>query len=200
VASGQITAPDEDVAAELYEIALMRLADAGYRHYEVSNWARLTPAENDDNAAGTPVFACRHNLLYWRNQEYLGIGPGAHSHLLATCGEDERPLGRRWGNRKPVPSYVKRINGGQPVEESSEIIDQPLAMGETMMLGLRLRQEGVAFDRFLARHGQDLRRCFAGQLSELQGLGLLVIDDERVRLTDRGIMLGNQVFARFLPA
>ena len=195
VEKGQVAAPDEDVAAELYEAALARLGAAGYRHYEVSNWARRTPGELEE---GTPHFACRHNLLYWRNEEYLGIGPGAHSHL-SLVDDNGSPQHRRWGNRKPVPGYVKRINAGQSVEASGETIDWPQEIGETMMLGLRLRQEGVPFARFTARHGQDLRQLFAGELAELQGYGLLTVDSERVKLTERGLMLGNQVFGRFLP-
>jgi oxygen-independent coproporphyrinogen-3 oxidase len=195
VEKGQVAAPDEDVAAELYEYALVRLAEAGYRHYEVSNWARGTPGEP---ATSTPRYASRHNLLYWRNEEYLGIGPGAHSHL--SLRQEEGTLQRRrWGNRKPVPGYVNRISAGQTVEESGEVIDLPQEIGETMMLGLRLRHEGVPFDRFTARHGQDLRQLFAGELAELQSHGLLAVDSERVKLTERGLMLGNQVFGRFLP-
>jgi oxygen-independent coproporphyrinogen-3 oxidase len=199
VANGQVAAPDEDRAAELYEFARTQLAAAGYRQYEVSNWVRLTAA---DQQGGTPRDACAHNLLYWRNQEYLGIGPGAHSHLRNAPADGE-PGGmvahRRWGNRKPVLGYIKRVNNGAPLPEFSEIIDPRLARAETMMLGLRLVQEGVPFARFFDQHGVDLRQVFAGELEQMQQLGLLTLDDECVRLTERGLMLGNQVFARFLP-
>jgi oxygen-independent coproporphyrinogen-3 oxidase len=72
-------------------------------------------------------------------------------------------------------------------------------MGETMMLGLRLLQEGVPFTRFRARHGGELREFFGRELADLWHIGLLTLDDERVRLTRRGLLLGNQVFARFMP-
>lgn len=196
VATGQVAAADEDESAKLYEHAQRRLADAGYLHYEVSNWARHSPG---DDLQHTPVHACRHNLLYWRNEEYLGIGPGAHSHLCSTAQDGAR-RGRRWGNRKPVPSYVRRIMAGEPVEEFAETIDLPLAMGETMMLGLRLVQEGVPLARFRQRHGRDVTEVFAEQLNRFAQAGLLVVDDQRVRLTSRGLLLGNQVFADFLPA
>jgi oxygen-independent coproporphyrinogen III oxidase len=193
VTTGQTAAPDEAVAADLYEAAIDELGTAGYLQYEVSNWAR-----NPANAAltATPHFASRHNLLYWRNQEYLGIGPGAHSHLRAV---DEAGVGRRWGNRKAVAGYVKRINAGEPVMEFSETIDLPLAMGESMMLGLRLLQEGVPLARFQSQHGCDLGQVYATELTALTAAGLLTVDDERVRLTHAGLLVGNQVFARFLP-
>jgi oxygen-independent coproporphyrinogen-3 oxidase len=191
VERGSVAAPDEDLAAEQYELAMATLATAGYGHYEVSNWARLLP---DEPPTAVPTRASRHNLLYWRNQEYVGIGPGAHSHLREQTG-----MGYRWGNRKPVPSYIKRVLAGQSIEEFREEIGPALAMGETMMLGLRVWPEGVGFAEFQARHGQDLRTVFANELRELQAAELLLIDQERVRLSPQGLLLGNQVFARFLP-
>lgn len=195
VATGRTPAPDEDEAAALYEHAGRRLAAAGYLHYEVSNWARQSPG---DKTGYMPAYACRHNLLYWRNEEYLGIGPGAHSHLYIVAGDGAR-VGRRWGNRKPVPSYIQRIKSGDPVEAFSETIDPSLAMGETMMLGLRLIQEGVPLARFRRRHGQEALQVFASQIKRFAHAGLLAVDEERLRLTSQGLLLGNQVFADFLP-
>ncbi|MCB0109308.1 MAG: hypothetical protein KDE53_25470, partial [Caldilineaceae bacterium] len=150
---------------------------------------------------------------YWRNQDYLGIGPGAHSHLrlrtaqsgslalstLPQAGQLTQQREYRWGNRKPVPGYVKRIERGEPVEEFREEINTRLAMGETMMLGLRLLQEGVEFQQFKARHGVDLREVFAEEIANLQSWNLIALDEERVTLTQRGLLLGNQVFSYFLP-
>jgi oxygen-independent coproporphyrinogen III oxidase len=195
VATGQVTAPDEDEAAAGYEQAQQRLTAAGYLHYEVSNWARRVPG---DETQPMPTYASRHNLLYWRNEEYLGIGPGAHSHLYS-ADADGVPLGRRWGNRKPVPSYIRRMLAGEPVEAFAETIPPPLAMGETMMLGLRLIQEGVPLARFRQRHGQEALHVFAGQINRFADAGLLAVDEQRVRLTGQGLLLGNQVFADFLP-
>ena len=195
VKTGQVKAPDEDCAAELYEFAMARLADAGYQQYEVSNWAKIS---DGDQADSTPALASAHNLIYWRNHEYLGIGPGAHSHLRS-ASEDSASSSKRWGNRKPVPSYVKRINQGKTVEEFSEDIDLRMSMGETMMLGLRLLQEGVTFERFQALHGIELPVIFADELAHLHKLHLIDIDQQKVRLTRQGLMMGNQVFAHFLP-
>lgn len=203
---GQVDAPDDDLAADLYELAMAKLAAAGYRQYEVSNWAR------GDGDAEIPAYACRHNLIYWRNDDYLGIGPGAHSHLHGSrqasgaggqCfGTGEQRSGadeRRWGNRKPVPSYIQRVRAGDSVEEFSEEIEPRLAMGETMMLGLRLLHEGVPRRRFAARHGRAVEDVFGAELRQLAERNLLAWDEHRVRLTPEGLLLGNRVFAAFLP-
>jgi oxygen-independent coproporphyrinogen-3 oxidase len=195
VSSGRVDAPDDDLAADLYETAMSTLAEAGYWQYEVSNWALRHDQEDQPHM---PARACRHNLLYWRNAEYLGIGPGAHSHLRSRSPAGQI-VGRRWGNRKPVAGYTRRIRQGEEVTEFEEVIGDRLAMGETMMLGLRLIDEGVAFDRFQTLHAADLRTLFGGEMVDLQRSALLQLDDERVRLTPKGLMVGNRVFARFLP-
>ena len=186
--------PDEDQAALHYERAMECLAAGGYIQYEVSNWARRTGECRDDE---TPELASRHNLIYWRNDDYLGIGPGAHSHLRTEEGSVQ--VERRWGNRKPVPSYGKRMRAGDSVEDFAEEITPPVGMGETMMLGLRLVREGVPLDRFTALHGRSLSDAFGTEVDRLCGDGLLTVDARRVRLTPRGLMVGNRVFAQFLP-
>ncbi len=196
---GRVDQPDEDEAADLYELAMDELGEAGYIHYEVSNWARMTAGDPaaGTHAAATPAYACRHNLIYWRNQGYLGIGPGAHSHLIAEG--DDGPVERRWGNRKPVADYIKRITDGQSVAAFTETIGPRLSMGETMMLGLRLVTEGVPFARFQQRYAVTLAAAFEDELIRLQEWGLIEMNADRVRLTRRGLMVGNQVFAYFLP-
>ncbi|HQY90189.1 radical SAM family heme chaperone HemW [Caldilinea sp.] len=195
VESGRSEAPDDDLAATLYEMALVQLGAAGYVHYEVSNWARRLAPE--DEHSEMPRLACQHNLMYWRNQAYLGIGPGAHSHLHVHAGEV--PVERRWGNRKPVAGYNRRVQAGGPLEEFVEEIPPRLAMAESMMVGLRLVREGVRLDRFLALHGVLPTAIFADELKQLHKAGLLIVDDERVQLTRRGLLMGNQVFLQFLP-
>ncbi|MEZ4677898.1 MAG: radical SAM family heme chaperone HemW [Caldilineaceae bacterium] len=202
VESGKVAGTDDDLAADLFEMAMTTLADAGYTHYEVSNWAR---SQRYSERTPTAPLVCEHNLIYWRNQEYLGIGPGAHSHLqvLQPSGVVPAPIGpvpkRRWSNRKAVPGYVKRMQRGDSVEDYGENISTRLAMGETMMLGLRLLQEGVAFERFAAMHQVELTTVFADELRQLEAWGLITIDDTRVCLSPRGLLLGNQVFSYFLP-
>ena len=107
VKSGKVAAPDDDEAATLFELAMARLAE-DYSHYEVSNWSRRTAIDSGDNSdTQMPALACRHNLIYWQNADYLGVGPGAHSHLREALPTDdfEQPHHwneRRWGNRRPV--------------------------------------------------------------------------------------------------
>jgi oxygen-independent coproporphyrinogen-3 oxidase len=210
---GQVDAPDDDLAADLYEMAMAKLSAGGYVQYEVSNWARTeaaglsagpaptpgaSPSAGGGDGGETPTYACRHNLIYWRNDDYLGVGPGAHSHLRS-LSETGEPLERRWGNRKPPGGYVKRLRAGQGVEEFSETIDPRLAMGETMMLGLRLLREGVQRDRFAQRHGQEVESVFSRELQELAQRRLLLQEQQQIRLSPEGLLLGNQVFAAFLP-
>jgi len=177
IAQGDLPAPDPDLAAEMYEWAEDRLSVAGYLHYEISNWAR------------GPGCRCRHNVTYWRNEPYLGVGAGAHSWLG----------GRRWANVAHPAEYRARLLGGGCPVAAEEEIDPALEVGETMMMGLRLLDEGVPFERFRERFGEDLRQRFAEELEELEELGLIILDGERVKLSRRGHLLGNQVFLRFLP-
>ena len=173
----ELPEPDADLAADMYELAQNMLVAAGLVHYEISNWARSTS------------LLCRHNLIYWRNEPYLGLGAGAHSWLG----------GRRWSNTALPARYMEQVLGGEPYVETEEVIDPELEMGETMMLGLRLLEEGVSYERFRERFGLDLEQRYAGPLADLKQLGLLESDGERVTLTGRGRLLGNQVFLRFLP-
>lgn len=196
VESGRVDTPDEDLAADLYEIAMARLAQADYAQYEISNWARR--ADGETHASQLPRLASRHNLLYWQNEEYLGIGPGAHSHLRLR-DEDGASSSHRWGNRKPVPGYVRRVETGMPVHDFHERINAATAMGESMMVGLRLVDAGVDRRMFFAHHGVDCVAVYAPQIEELSRDSLIEVLPDRVRLTSRGKMVGNQVFLRFLP-
>jgi oxygen-independent coproporphyrinogen-3 oxidase len=177
IAKGELRAPDPDLAADMYDLSQQSLGTAGYVHYEISNWAR------------TASHRCRHNLAYWRNQPYLGMGAGAHSWAR----------GRRWANTSEPGDYVARVLSEQRPVEWAEEIEIALEMGETMMMGLRLLEEGVAHDRFRRRFGVTFAEQYADELENLVGLGLLVDNGERVRLSERGRLLGNQVFGRFLP-
>jgi oxygen-independent coproporphyrinogen-3 oxidase len=175
--------PDDDLAADLYQHAAEALAAGGYGQYEISNYAK-------------PGHACRHNLVYWRNEPYLGFGAGAHSFDFDPANGPG--AGRRWWNVRPVPAYVARINSGRAALADEEAISPRLAMGETMMVGLRLVEEGVADARFGARFGVGLEDAFGAVIARLAGDGLLVRQADGVRLSERGRLLGNQVFAAFL--
>ena len=191
---GAIAEPDDDLAADLYALACDALAAGGYEQYEISNWARKDERRKTNDEKSSFVlrpssFVCHHNLVYWHNEPYLGFGAGAHSFAEE----------RRWWNVKPVPEYIRRIADGRSAEREGETIDRRLAMGETMMLGLRLVQEGVTDARFWARFGVGLDEMFGAEIAGLVRRGLLERLPDRVRLTLEGRLLGNQAFAEFLP-
>ena len=169
----EVRAPDDDVAAEMYDLAEELLE--GYRHYEISNWA-------------ISGYESRHNLTYWRNEGYLGFGAGAHSSYA----------GRRSWNVAWPEEYIRRVKGRQSTREGEEVIDTPLEMAETVIMGLRL-SEGVEFEGFKRRFGRDLSSLYGPQLRELVAWGLLEVNGRGIRLTPRGRLLGNEVFERFLP-
>lgn len=181
VREGRVPSPDPDLAADMYQEAEARLEAAGYRHYEISNWA-------------LPGYECRHNLVYWHNEPFLGVGPGAHSYLG----------GERFWNIKSPAQYVRRLSQASapgaepPVVEKRQPVTPEEELSETLILRLRL-DEGVDLDALavrydgasLARFGETLQRCV--------GLGLLRRSGSVFCLTPRGRLLSNEVFVRLLP-
>jgi oxygen-independent coproporphyrinogen-3 oxidase len=176
VTRGVLTVLDDDATADLYESAMDTLAAAGWTHYEIANWAR------------SPEFASRHNLVYWRNGAYAAFGAGAHGRISAE---------RYMNHLKPL-TYIEAVESGASPHSNVEFLDEALQMGETMMLGLRLLEEGVTSRAFESRHGVALAEQFGAQIDELAGFGLLDWDGERLCLTPRGTLLANDVCARFL--
>ena len=184
VARGQVSAPDPDLAADLYEAAQELLGRAGFQQYEISNWAR-GPLGDDL----LPRFAARHNVVYWRNEAYLGFGPGAHGWF----GGVRRAVVR------DVGAYIRCVEAGEPYWSMEEPIPPELEMGETMMLGLRLTTAGVDRAAFRQRFGVDVAEVYPDQISSLLAAELIEMTPERVRLTPRALLIGNEVFAAFLP-
>ena len=189
---GLVNWPDDDLMADMYLWAMDRLEAAGYHQYEIANFARRVP--NGDGK----LLASRHNLQYWRNQPYLGFGAGAH-------GSAEK---LRVANKAGFQQYidlcqkkpVERFPVGPAAEDVIEI-DRLSEMLETMMVGLRLTDEGVSRQGFQTRFGVDMLAMFGKEIAELIGLGLVEWGKdggERLRLTKRGRPLGNQAFMRFV--
>lgn len=200
VRRGLVAQPDDDLAAESYEIACGLLARAAYVQYEISNWTKDEgPRTNEDEVSFVlrpSSFVCHHNLVYWRREPYLGFGAGAHSFEPTASPEREDV---RWWNVRPVREYVERITAGRSPQADSERVDRRTAMGEAMMLGLRLVQEGMPAARFREQFGVEIEDVFTTELRDLAGRGLIERLPDRVRLTLHGRLLGNQVFAAFLP-
>ncbi|HEV2066125.1 MAG TPA: coproporphyrinogen III oxidase family protein, partial [Thermomicrobiales bacterium] len=175
-ARGILRIPDEDAAADLYEAAISTLAGAGWTHYEVANWAR------------TWELSSRHNAIYWQYGDYLGLGAGAHGHISP----------RRTMNHLLPETYCAAIECGDPGVSRTEVIEQRTQRGETMMLGLRLLRDGVSADAFERRHGIALWDAFPGTIEELERIGMVDMTGAGIRLSPRGLMLANDVVARFL--
>ena len=160
VAAGAV-GPDDDVQADDYVMADRVLAGAGLDWYEISNWAR-------------PGDECRHNLLYWTQGDYAGIGCAAHGHAS----------GRRWWNIRTPERYIGAVEQGTSTEAGHEVLDDTARAEEALTLGLR------------TRWGVPTATVPEEMVTELVGAGLLGITDERVVLTRRGRLLASDVSAR----
>jgi oxygen-independent coproporphyrinogen-3 oxidase len=167
---------DPDVCADQYELAEDLLAAHGYNHYEISNWARQGRE-------------CHHNLTYWQNMPYLGVGVAAHSFID----------NHRLANTPSMDKYVAAFSRGlQPALYLDEEISLELQLAETIILGLRLCQ-GISMDGIRSRFGIDISACYGHQIGEMVSYGLLEYADGYIKLTRRGRLLSNEVFWRFLP-
>ncbi len=186
IARGDLPSPEDDLAADMYEFAEQALASAGYAHYEISNWASRAAGEPIDQQP--PLLACRHNLKYWRNEPYLGLGVASTSYDGAA----------RTTNVTDPRDYIRRIAEGSSPVATRDAPDAATRLGETMMLGLRL-VEGVRREDFLRRAGRSLDDVYGPVIARLTEDGLLAADADGIRLTARGRLLGNRVFAEFLP-
>lgn len=184
IARGLVSSPDPDCAADMYEWASERLSVAGYEHYEISNWAR-------------PGMACQHNLHVWHYLPYVGFGAGAHGYAAQT----------RYVNVLSPTAYIERIHRQHETlpfpysgaAEWTETITENTAMAEMMILGLRLLRQGVNSDVFYTRFHHDLWKVYGDTLRQLIDDGLLERTPENgVRLSQRGQLLGNRVFAAFV--
>lgn len=182
---GLLSMPDPDAAADMYEWAGEALGEAGFEQYEISNWAK-------------PGRQCRHNLQYWRNQPYLGFGAGAHG-----CA-----AGMRVSNVMRIKTYLDHLHPDHVLSNyhfplSPATVDQiqisrRVEMQETMLTGLRLTREGVSAENFAVRFEAQMRDVFGREIDELTSLLLLEWVGPVLRLTERGRLLGNLVFMRFV--
>lgn len=180
VQNGRLPAPDDDLAADMYELADGMLAAAGLAQYEISNWAR-------------PGRACRHNLQYWRNLEYIGAGPGAHGFAG----------GHRTATVLPVGRYITCMSGAalsertyphSPALESAVPITRESEIVDTLIMGLRLTEEGIVREEFRERFGVDVLTLHPHVFERYAGYGVITIQPDRVALTPRGRLLSNSLF------
>jgi oxygen-independent coproporphyrinogen-3 oxidase len=176
VAKGEVVLPGDDDVADMYALAEDVLSEAGYEHYEISNWAR-------------PGRACRHNLAYWANVPYAGFGAGAHSYIG----------GHRCANVSNPDRYMEAASNQAATVEMDETIGFDMEVSETIFLGLR-RDQGIGFAEFRRRFGCEVTALYGPALEELADSGLLQVGAGSMRLTRRGRYLSNEAFVRFLHA
>jgi oxygen-independent coproporphyrinogen III oxidase len=167
---------DDGLAAEQYRRAEELLDGSGYRHYELSSWAR-------------PGFESRHNAAYWARRAYTGIGAGAHSY--------DGAAERSW-NVRELDAYLERVEAGSHPREGAEELDEPTRAFEAVALGLR-RVDGLTRSSFAAEFGTDPADRFADAVARGRERGLLAADDEGIRLTPAGRLFANEALEPFAP-
>ncbi len=188
---GLIALKDQDLEGDMFQWAMEMLSEAGYEHYEISNWAK---------SHSNHRFQSQHNKQYWTNQPYLGFGAGAHGYA-----EQIRTV-----NIGAIPAYIRRIKEGEnenspypasPAAISITQVDQLTQMRDFMMLGLRLVNEGVSAECFRKRYGMDMMEVFGKEIQSLLDRGLIEWvgkEENCLRLSKRGVMIANQAFMEFV--
>ncbi|MEG6614846.1 radical SAM family heme chaperone HemW [Peptococcaceae bacterium 1198_IL3148] len=171
---GELVRCDEDLELAMYNETISFLHRLGYQHYEISNFAQ-------------PGFQSKHNLVYWHNQEYLGLGPAAHSHLNS----------QRWANTGDINQYADAMKKGTPLLTEHIQLTVAASMSETMFMGLRLLA-GVNLNAFYRRFGRSVFDVWPEETAKLIKQGLIENTGSHLRLTPKGLPLANIVFAEFV--
>jgi oxygen-independent coproporphyrinogen-3 oxidase len=172
IRTGMRPQPDDDLAGEMYQSTLDKVTAAGYQHYEISNFC-------------LPGFESRHNTKYWAGTPYYGFGCSAHSF------DGSR---RRWANERDMSKYAELVE-----QEKSSVVErtdlkEDEVRSESIFLGLRLMR-GLDLVEYRKRFGADLRDKYSTEVARLSEAGLIEIDQGLMRLTRRGALLSNEVFA-----
>ena len=170
---GKLPLPKEELEAEMFEYIIAELERAGFEHYEISNFSKSG-------------FESRHNLMYWDNAEYYGIGAGASGYVD----------GVRYKNHGPIRHYLNAVEEGN-ARITEEHLSQKEQMEEEMFLGLR-KKSGVSMVRFEEKFGRSFDGLYGEIVRDLVQQGLMQIDGDRVRMTKRGLFLGDTVAERFI--
>lgn len=170
---GKLNLPTEDLEAEMFEYIISEMEANGFEHYEISNFTK-------------PGFESRHNLMYWDNVEYFGCGAGASGYLN----------GIRYQNRVPIQHYLKAVEAGT-ARLNEEVLRKEEMMEEELFLGLR-KKTGVSIQRFQEKFDISFEERYGTIVRDLQDQGLLVKDDAFVRMTKKGLFLGDSVAERFI--
>lgn len=172
--SGELVPVEDELDREMYYMTISNLQKKGFRHYEISNFARSG-------------FECRHNLVYWKAEPYIGMGAGAHSYFKD----------RRYNNIYNIEGYIAAVQRQEIPVENIQEIGRNEQMSEFVILGLRLT-DGISAEEFKLRFDYDLYRQYGKQIEGLLNRSLLEQTGERIRLTRLGLDLANQVFMEFI--
>ena len=170
---GKLPLPKEELEAEMFEYIIEELEKAGFEHYEISNFSK-------------PGFESRHNLMYWDNAEYYGIGAGASGYVN----------GVRYKNHGPIRHYLKAVEEGS-ARINEEHLSQREQMEEEMFLGLR-KKSGVSMARFEEKFERSFQELYGDIVKDLIQQGLMQVEGDCVRMTKRGLFLGDTVAERFI--
>jgi oxygen-independent coproporphyrinogen-3 oxidase len=171
---GKVQLIDDELDREMYKLAIEILNSHGYNQYEISNFAQKD-------------MECKHNLIYWRNEEYLGVGAGSHSKLENI----------RFWNHKEIDQYNSLVMQGELPVEGQEELSQDESMWETIFLALRLN-EGLDMPSFEMKYGVNFQNKYGNTLKKLMSQGLVFMETGRLKLTDKGRDLSNSVFIEFI--
>lgn len=172
--SGIFRRLDEEEELKMYAYTKDFLRNKGYQNYEISNFAK-------------PGRECKHNIVYWRNEEYIGIGAGAFSFVN----------GKRYCNIKNVNKYISAAKYGESLICFSEELSQKRRASEILIMSLRM-SSGITKTEFLKRSGFDLSGLFGKQINGLAEAGLINFDNERIKLTRKGMSVADSVMMEFI--
>jgi len=172
--NGKLIMPDDDHQLELYKKTIERLTKKGFHHYEISNFARRGKE-------------CKHNITYWENKNTLGLGAGASSYMNGT----------RFKNINLPAHYIRQVKEKKIAVEHSETLELRQAMGETIMLGLRLLQ-GISIHQFEKRFQISFIKLFRNIISALKEKELVIIEKDYLRLSQKGLFWADSVTLEFI--
>lgn len=171
---GRLHLPNEDIEADMFTYIINELEKHGFEHYEISNFTK-------------PGFESRHNLMYWDNVEYYGVGAGASGYLN----------GIRYRNRGPIQHYLKAIAQEGHSRLGEDILTKEQMMEEEFFLGLR-KKSGISISHFEAKFGLPFEERYGHIVQELVEDGLLKQEADRIRMTKKGLFLGDTVAEKFI--
>lgn len=169
----QIKLTDNEIEAQMYEVVMDKLTQNGFKHYEISNYAKSRPS--------------LHNQWYWKNESYIGTGLGAHGYVL----------GHRYQNTRSINTYIELLQKKEKPVIESHLVTKQEQIEEEMFLGLRLL-EGLNIDRVNEKYQLNLIELYQKALNDLLDKGFLEIKGQNLRLTKQGLLMANDVFEQFL--